>query len=92
MFDAYPATMSLVGWMKPTDYFTLKGLPMPRLLTKVLTPVLNDRMVTINYAQPNMVLGQLIMSMDTGENQFMQFKTVDNTLRWVDGRYIILQQ
>jgi len=30
--------------------------------------------------------------MDTGENQFMQFKTVDNTLRWVDGRYIILQQ
>jgi hypothetical protein len=92
MYDAYPKTAPLTAWMKPSDFFTLKGLPMQRLLTKGVTPVLNDQLLTVDYAEPNMVLGQLIMSMDTGNKQFMQFKTLDNTLRWVDGSNIILQQ
>jgi hypothetical protein len=35
MFDAYPGTNKLTAWKKPPDFFTLKGIPMPRLLTRV---------------------------------------------------------
>jgi hypothetical protein len=92
MFDAYPATKKLTGWKKPPDFFTLKGIPMPRLLTRMNTPVLNERLIPIAYAMPNTVLGKLIMSMNTGNGEYLQFQTVDNTLRWVDKRYIQLQE
>lgn len=91
MWDAYPSTKNSTGWMKPSDYFDLKGIAMPRLLTKVRTPILNDRLVVINTADANTLLGQLIMSLHTGRGEFLQFKTIDNTLRWVDKRYIHLQ-
>jgi hypothetical protein len=92
MFDAYPGTNKLTAWKKPPDFFTLKGIPMPRLLTRVNTPVLNERLIPIAYAMPNTVLGKLIMSMNTGNGEYLQFQTVDDTLRWVDKRYIQLQE
>ena len=92
MYDAYPATKSYTGWMKPQDFFTLKGISMPRLLTKINTPVLNEHLVAIDLAQANTILGRLIMSMNTGKGEFLQFQTVDNTLRWVDKRFIQLQE
>ena len=92
MFDAYPSTKNYTNWKKPQDFFTLKGIPMPRILTKFNTPVLNEDLVPIAFAQPNMILGRLIMSMNTGKGEFLQFQTVDNTLRWVDKRFIQLQE
>lgn len=92
MFDAYPKTMNDTGWMKPTDYFTLKGIPMPRLFTRARTPILNERLIAINMAEPNTMLGQFIMSLNTGRGEFFQFRTVDNTIRWVDKRFIQLQE
>ena len=92
MFDAYPSTKSYTGWKKPQDYFTLKGIPMPRLLTRVNTPVLNERLMPIAFASPNTILGKLIMSMNTGNGEFLQFQTVDKTIRWVDKRFIQLQE
>lgn len=92
MFDAYPSSISFTSWMKPPDFFTLKGIPTPRLLTKTLTPVLNENLTLINTAQPNTILGKLIMSMKTGNAEFLQFQTIDNTLRWVDKRFIQLQE
>jgi hypothetical protein len=92
MFDAYPSTKNYTNWMKPQDFFTLKGIPMPRILTKINTPVLNEDLIPIAFAQPNMILGRLIMSMNTGRGEFLQFQTVDNTLRWVDKRFIQLQE
>jgi hypothetical protein len=92
MFDAYPSTKNYTSWMKPQDFFTLKGIPMPRLLTKINTPVLNENLTPIAVAQPNTILGRLIMSMKTGKGEFLQFQTVDNTLRWVDKRFIQLQE
>jgi hypothetical protein len=92
MFDAYPSTKNYTGWMKPQDYFTLKGIPMPRLLTRVNTPVLNERLMPIAFAGPNTILGKLIMSMNTGKGEFLQFQTVDHTIRWVDKKFIQLQE
>ena len=92
MFDAYPKTQNYTGWMKPVDYFTLKGMPMPRILTRARTPILNDQLVAINMAEPNTILGQYIMGLNTGKAEFLQFRTVDNKIRWVERRFIQLEQ
>ena len=92
MWDNYPKTKNATGWMKPVDYFTLKGIAMPRLLTRAKAPILDDRLVPINVAEPNTILGQYMMSLNTGKGEFLQFKTVDNTVRWVDRRFIQLQE
>ncbi len=92
MFDVYPSTKNYTSWMKPQDFFTLKGIPMPRLLTKINTPVLNENLTPIAVAKPNTILGRLIMSMKTVKGEFLQFQTVDNSLRWVDKRFIQLQE
>jgi len=92
MFDAYPKTQNYTGWMKPVDYFTLKGMPMPRILTRARTPILNDQLVEINMAEPNTILGQYIMGLNTGKAVFLQFRTVDNKIRWVERRFIQLEQ
>ena len=92
MFDTYPATIGATQWMKPRDYFTLKGIAMPRLLTLGDTSVLDEQLMPINRAGPNTILGQLIMSMNTGDQEYLQFRTVDNTIRWVNNKNILLQQ
>jgi hypothetical protein len=92
MFDTYPGTVSLTAWMKPVDFFTIKGIAAPRLLTIATTPILDEYRQTINQAQPNTVLGRFIMSIDTGEDVYLQFQTVDNQLRWVNQKTIALQE
>jgi hypothetical protein len=32
------------------------------------------------------------MSISTGNGEFLQFQTVDKTIRWVDKKYIQLQE
>ncbi len=84
MYDAYPATTPLTAWMKPQDFFTLKGLPSPILLTLTKAIILNEQLIPINHAGANTLLGEPMMSLDTQHGQFIQFRTIDNNLRWVD--------
>jgi hypothetical protein len=87
MYDAYPATTPFTGWMKPQDFFTLKGLPSPILLSLYKVPILNEQLIAINQAGANTLLGEPIMSLTTTKGEFTQFRTVDNTLRWVEKKY-----
>ena len=92
MIAAYPKTSSTAAWKKPLDYFDLKGIPMPRLLTRANAVILNEKFVPINHAGSNTILGQLVMSMQTKSGVLLQFRTIDNNIRWVDQRYIHLQE
>ena len=92
MISAYPKTSSTAAWKKPLDYFDLKGIPPPRLLTKSSAVILNEQFAPINYASANTILGQLMMSMQTKQGVLLKFRTIDNTIRWVDQRYIQLQE
>jgi hypothetical protein len=92
MISAYPKTSSTAAWKKPLDYFDLKGIPTPRLLTKSSAVILNERFAPINHASANTILGQLMMSMQTKQGVLLKFRTIDNTIRWVDQRYIQLQE
>lgn len=92
MISAYPKTSSTAAWKKPLDYFDLKGIPTPRLLTKNSAVILNEQFAPINHASANTILGQLMMSMQTKQGVLLKFRTIDNTIRWVDQRYIQLQE
>ena len=92
MIAAYPKTNTTAYWKKPLDYFDLKGIPMPRLLTRSTAVILNEKFIPINHAGSNTILGQLVMSMQTKGGVLLQFRTIDNNIRWVDQRYIHLQE
>jgi len=92
MFDAWPRTSAVTSWMKPPDFFSLKGISIPLLISRSTAPVLNDNLVPINHVQPNVILGRFIMELNTGRDSFMQFRTIDNHLRWVEKKYITIQQ
>lgn len=91
MIAAYPKTNTTAYWKKPLDYFDLKGIPMPRLLTRANAVILNEKFIPINHAGSNTILGQLVMSMQTKGGVLLQFRTIDNNIRWVDQQYIHLQ-
>lgn len=100
MFERYPSTLSATPWMKPLDYFdpappkkkekSVKGISgvSSKLITTSLVQVLNEKFQPIASADSNTLLGLLIMTMDTGKERFHKFRTVDNTERWVNARYI----
>lgn len=92
MIAAYPKTSSTAAWKKPLDYFDLKGIPMPRLLTRAKAVILNEKFIPIHHAGSNTILGQLVMSMQTKSGVLLKFRTIDNNIRWVDQRYIHLQE
>jgi hypothetical protein len=54
--------------------------------------ILNEKFVPINQAGSNTILGQLVMSMKTNGGVLLQFRTIDNNIRWVDQQYIHLQE
>jgi Fe2+ transport system protein B len=73
--------------MKPQDFFTLKGLPTPMLLTISKAPILNEQLIMIDIANVNSLLGEPVLSLTTNKGEFTQFKTVDNTLLWVEKKH-----
>jgi len=101
MFEKYPGTVNATPWMKPMDYFepapapkkgnkTIKGIPSntSKLLTTHWVNVLDEKFQPIALVDKNTLLGLLIMTMDTGKERFHKFKSIDNTERWVNARYI----
>lgn len=87
MYDAYPATIPFTAWMKPQDFFTLKGLGSTMLLTIGKAPILNEQLIIIDMAKANTLLGEPVLSLLTTKGEFTQFKTVDNTLLWVETKH-----
>ena len=90
MFDAYVGSNKYTSWMKPDGYFTLKGLPMPRVITTSLAPILDEKLQPFIYVKSNTILGILEVTIDTGSSKYIQFRTIDNTLRWVEKKYITI--
>jgi hypothetical protein len=96
MFERYPSSEKFTSWMKPLDYFTagdksVKGIPAVRLITLSSSQVMDEKFKVIAHVRPNTLLGQLIMTLDTGKGRFHKFKTVDNTERWVSANHIKMQ-
>jgi len=70
---------------------TIKGVPLPRIIARGNVAVLDDRFQTIARVEDGTLLGQLIMTIHTGKDNYHQFLTVDNTRRWVLDHNIQLQ-
>jgi hypothetical protein len=53
------------------------------VVTVKATLVLNEKMQPVIKVQALTLLGTYIMGLDTGKVQYIKFRTVDNTQRWV---------
>lgn len=85
MLAQYPSLANEVKYKVPIG--TLAGLsglfPKPIITTK--TTVLRDSNLTPTITvQAHTLLGNFVMSLDTGKGTLIKFRTIDNTERWVN--------
>ena len=94
LLKQYPNLQNEVAYKKPLDFYSgvkgLNGIQIP-VITKQKTQVLDDRMLPIISVQSGTLLGNYIMSLNTGKINYIQFKTIDNTLRWVKANAVVIQ-
>ena len=90
MLDKYPSTQNDIAYKKPIDFYSgVSGFnPMP-VITKKQTFVLDAKMQPVIQVQPGTLLGMYLMSLNTGAAQFIQFRTIDNTDRWVKAEAVL---
>lgn len=95
LFDKYPGTKKDTVWKRPLDYFEsapLKGWSGDLLISLSPVLVLDEQLKPIGTASDGMILGRLIMRMQTDTNQLVQFETTEGKLRWTDAKRVRIQR
>ncbi len=94
MLKQYPNLQNEIAIKKPLDFYAgvkgLAGIQIP-VITKQRTQVLDGRMQPLISVQSGTLLGNYIMSLNTGKTNYIQFKTIDNTLRWVKAETVAIK-
>jgi hypothetical protein len=89
MWSKYPSTQNEVSYKKPLDFYSgVSGAFFQPVITIRLTQVLNDKMQPIIPVKSGTLLGEYLMNLDTGQNKYIKFRTVDNTERWVSAEAV----
>lgn len=89
MLSKYPSTQAEVAYKKPLTFYSgLKGTLTNPVISRKSTQVLNEKMQPVVMVGPKTLLGEYIMTLDTGAARFVKFRTVDQTERWVREDYV----
>jgi hypothetical protein len=84
MWEKYPKTQYEVSYKKPLDYYQgMTDFTQKPVITIHPTQVLDEQFKHPLKVQSQTLLGEYLMRLDTGKTQYVKFRTVDNTLRWV---------
>jgi len=93
MLAQYPNLQAEVAYRKPLDFYSgVKGVAENQaipVITKRKTYVLDEKMQPLISVQAGTLLGVYLMSLNTGTTSFVQFRTIDNTERWVNADFIL---
>jgi hypothetical protein len=93
MLAQYPNLQAEVAYRKPLDFYSgVKGISENHaipVITKRKTYVLDEKMQPLISVQTGTLLGVYLMSLNTGTANFVQFRTIDNTERWVNAESIL---
>ena len=93
MITQYPNLQAEVAYKKPLDFYTgVKGISENQaiaVITKRKTEVLDEKLQPIISVQAGTLLGVYMMRLNTGTANFVQFRTIDNTERWVNADSIL---
>lgn len=92
MWQAYPSTQKECSYKKPLDYYgSLSGLIRQAVITIRATQVLDGKMQPLAPVPPCTILGQYLMTLDTGKNRYVKFYTLDATHRWVNADFVTIK-
>jgi hypothetical protein len=93
MLKQYPALQAEVAYKKPLDFYSgvkgFAGVETVPVITKRKTYVLDAKMQPLIPVQEGTLLGVYLMSLNTGTATYIQFRTIDNTERWVNADSIV---
>jgi len=89
MWEKYPATQKETAYKKPLDFYSgVTGVSAKIVVTTRATRVMDEAFKRPLAVGAQTLLGEYLVSLDTGDGQYVKFKTVDQTLRWVAARDI----
>jgi hypothetical protein len=92
MWAKYPSTQNETSYKKPLDYYGgVAGFLAKPVVTIRTARVMNEQFKHPLSVQAQTLLGEFIMTLDTGKGSFVKFRTVDNTLRWVAASDVRIQ-
>ena len=92
MWDQYPGTQNETSYKKPLDYYGgVAGLIEKPVVTVRTTKVMDEKFRNPLQVQSQTLLGEYLMILDTGKTNYVKFRTVDNTLRWVVSSDVIIK-
>jgi len=93
MLAQYPNLQNELAYKKPLDFYSgvkgLSGVQIP-VITKQRTQVLDGKMQPLIAVNAGTLLGTYLMSLNAGKTNYIQFRTVDNTLRWVKAETVVI--
>lgn len=89
LYKYYPQAGKYLFWMRPLSGESKdkkdekKDKQVKGIVATGHTTILNEAFQPIGFAKPNMLLGQLEMTLDTDKAKYFQFRTQNNQSRWV---------
>ncbi len=93
MWEQYPGTQNETSYKKPLDYYGgVAGFIAKPVVTVRATKVMDEKFRNPLQVQSQTLLGEYLMNLDTGETNYVKFRTVDNTLRWVAASDVKIKQ
>lgn len=92
MLASYPNLANEVKYKKAIGTLgELSGLFPKAVITKQSTMLRDSNMKPSLRVEAKTLLGNYLMSLNTGNSTFIKFKTIDNTERWVEAKDVIIQ-
>jgi hypothetical protein len=90
MFSHYPRTQQVVAYKKPLDYYsgTLKGLAGKVIVSAEYTTILDEKMQPLVKVEPDVLLGEMVQTLQTSKVTWYKFRTVDKKQRWVNANHV----
>lgn len=84
MWEKYPSTQNETAYKKPLDFYDgVSGLIQKPVVTVRSTQVLDEGLRNPLPVRSATLLGDYIMTLNTGKGSYVKFRTLDNSLRWV---------
>lgn len=87
------------AWANATDFRMPKSLggvqndrPLLEVIAATQATVLNERFAPVGNAPKGVILGDLVMTLNTGTKYFSQIRTVQGLIRWVETEKVVMKE
>ena len=93
MLSVYPQHKAEVQYKKPIgSLLGVQDLFSVPVISKTHTRIYGLQMKPVGVVEARTLLGEYLMTLNTGDTKYVKFRTIDNTERWVQGSDVVIHK